>query len=224
MLFTLILSLALPPAGVFPELPGAGVVGVAGVVPPVDGVFPGLLGAGVDGVEGVDGVVPPVDGVFPELPGAEVVPPVAPLEAGVFPELPGVVATEGATGVDTTFDLTGVVARVTRVADLRTTAGVGFAVAAALVALPPPDEPPPPEPPPPDEFAVHTATHVNVPEGMVTLVPADCVDPLLQLHPAKVNPDLVNPEPDAREKTAPLAFSVSVGAVPLPPSSVYVTA
>jgi hypothetical protein len=219
----LILSLALPPAGVFPELPGAGVVGVAGVVPPVDGVAPELPGAGVDGAEGVAGVVTPLDGVFPELPGAEVVPPVLPLEAGVFPELPGVVVTEGVTGVDTTLDLTGVVARVTRVADLRTAAGVGRTGVAAFAELPPPD-PPPPDPPPPDEFAVHTATHVNVPEGMVTLVPADCVDPLLQLHPAKVNPDLVNPEPDAREKTAPLAFSVSVGAVPLPPSSVYVTA
>jgi hypothetical protein len=49
------------------------------------------------------------------------------------------------------------------------------------------------------------------------------VEPLLQLHPAKVYPDLDNPEPDARENVAPLALSDSVGAVPLPPSSVYVT-
>ncbi len=124
MLFTLILSLALPPAGVFPELPGAGVDGVEGVdgdVPPVDGVFPELPGAGVVGVAGVD---PPVDGLLPELP-----------VAGEVPELLEVVDT----GVETTDDLTGVVARVTRVADLRTAAGVGLA--AALEALPPPELP-----------------------------------------------------------------------------------
>ncbi len=223
MLFTfslwLVPPVVVPPVdGVFPELPGAVVVGVAGVVPPVDGVFPELPGAGVDGVEGVDGA-------FPELPGADVdgVEGVAPPVDGLLPELPG--ADEGPellevvdTGVEITDDLTGVVARVTSVADLRTAAGVGRAGVVAFAELPPP------EPPPPDEFAVHTATHVNVPEGIVTLVPPDCVDPLLQLHPLKVNPDLVNPVPDAREKIAPLAFSVSVGAVPLPPSSVYVTA
>jgi hypothetical protein len=105
---------------VFPEFPGAGVDGVEVdapvVVPPVDGVFPEFPGAGVEGVAVVD---PPVDGVFPELPGD--------------------VATEGVTGVDTTLDLTGVVARVTNVADLRIAAGVGLA--AALEALPPPELP-----------------------------------------------------------------------------------
>jgi hypothetical protein len=120
VLFTLILSLALPPAGVVPELPGAGVVGVTGVVPPVDGVVPELPGAGV---VGVTGVVPPVDGVFPGLPGAG--------------------ETEGVTGVDTTLDLTGVVARVTSVADLRTATGVCFGGVGTVVALLLPEEPPP---------------------------------------------------------------------------------
>ncbi len=113
MLFTLILSLVLPPAGVVPELPGAGVVGDAGVVPPVDGVVPELL---------------------------------------LFVE----------TGVDTTVDLTGVVARVTKVAVLRTLAGVGFAGNGVVVALPLleeslPEDPPPPPEPPPLEISVHCA-------------------------------------------------------------------
>ena len=101
-------------------------------------------------------VVPPVDGVFPELPGAGfVVPPV-----------------DGDTGVATTPDFTGVVARVTKVADFLMTAGVGLEVAAALVALPPPEELPP-ELPPPDETTVHCATQVSVVDGIVKLEPAD---------------------------------------------------
>jgi hypothetical protein len=121
---------------VFPELPGAGVAGVEGVdvvVPPVDGVFPELPGAGVVGVVGV---VPPVDEALPEL--------------LLFVE----------TGVDTTVDLTGVVARVTKVAVLRTLAGVGFAGNGVVVALPLLEESlpedPPPEPPP-LEISVHCA-------------------------------------------------------------------
>ena len=210
MLFTFIRSSVPPATGV---LPGAGVTGVA---PPVDGVLPELPGAGVVGV------VPPVEGVLPELPGAVVVPPVVPAADGVFPELPGAgVATDGVTGVATTLDFTGVVARVTSVADLRTTAGVGLDCAAALVAFPPPDDPPPPDPPP--EAAVQRATQVSVAAGIVKLVPADNVDPLLQLQPAKVNPDFVNPVPLARLNVAPLALSDSVGAVPERPSNVYVT-
>ncbi len=87
-------------------------------------------------------VVPPVDGVFPELPGAG-----------------DVIA--GVAGATTTLDLTGVVARVTRVADLRTTAGVGLACAAELVAFPPPEDPPDPE-----EVEVHCATHVSAAAGI----------------------------------------------------------
>lgn len=131
MLFTFSLWLVplvdVPPVdGVFPELPGAGVAGVEGVdgvdgVEGVDGAFPELPGAGVDGVEGV---APPVDGLLPEFPAAEEV-----------PELLEVVDT----GVETTDDFTGVVARVTNVADLRIAAGVGLA--AALEALPPPELP-----------------------------------------------------------------------------------
>ena len=112
----------------FPELPGAGVdglEGVEGVVTPVDGAFPELPGAGVDGVEGV---APPVDGLLPELPGADEV-----------PELLEVVDT----GVDTTDDLTGVVASVTSVADLRTDAGVGLVGMAVFPELPLPDDSPP---------------------------------------------------------------------------------
>ncbi len=132
MLFTLSLWLVPlvvdpPVEGVFPELPGAGVEGVEVdppvVAPPVDGVFPELPGAGVEGVDGVD---PPVDGLFPELPGA-----------GAVPELLEVVDT----GVATTVVLTGVVARVTNVADLRTAGGVSLAVAEALEAFPPPELP-----------------------------------------------------------------------------------
>jgi len=141
------------------------------VVPPVAGVEPEL--------PGIAGVVPPVAGVDPEFPG-DVVPVVGvvPPVAGVAPEFAGATIT---TGVTIMVDFTGVVATVTSVADLRTLAGVGLEDAAALMELPPPELPPLP-----DDAAVHCATHVNEVDGIVKLEPADCVEPELQLHPAKV--------------------------------------
>ena len=125
-------------------------------------------------------VVPPVDGVEPELPGVVVVPPVDGFDA----ELPEVEEEPLEDGVETTGEVTtavftGVVARVTNVADFLTTAGVGFE-----------EFPEPPETPPafefPDELAVHCAAQVIAADPIVTDAPTPTVAPLLQLHPANV--------------------------------------
>jgi hypothetical protein len=148
-------------AGVEPELPG--------VVPDAAGVEPEL-----------PGVVPDAAGIEPELPGVAVdVEPVVPVAAGVEPELPGV---ETGAGTTTAVALTGVVATVINVTTAAFFAAAGvepdFPGAAAGALFEFPFEP--------EELAVHCATHVIAAAVIVTEVPAEMVDPLLQLHPANV--------------------------------------
>jgi hypothetical protein len=149
-------------------------------------VLPALPGAVV-----APPVVPPVDGVFPELPGVVVDPPVVPPVDGVLP-------VEGAAvGTLTTAAFTGVVAKVTKVAAFRIAAGVGLGFEAVLEDAALEDRP--------EEFSVHCAAHVIAADPIVTDTPTPTVAPLLQLQPAKVNPDLESPEPLPVVKVAPAA-------------------
>ena len=58
---------------------------------------------------------------------------------------------------------------------------------------------------------------------MVTEVPAEIVEPLLQLQPANVYPDRVSPAPLPVTNVAPATRADCVGTVPEPPPAVYVT-
>jgi hypothetical protein len=123
--------------------------------------------------------------VFPDVLGLVVVP-VVPVAAGVFPEFPGAgdpPTTGAGEEATTTGAFTGVVANVTNVEVFLTTAGVCLVVAAALAVLPPPEEPPEE---PLDALRVHCATHVIAAAVIVTVAPAEIVEPLLQLQPANV--------------------------------------
>ena len=93
----------------------------------------------------------------------------------------------GTVGATTAVALTGVVATVTSETTARLTAPGAEADLPGVVAVTGVPEPPL-EPPPelPEEFAVHCATHVIAAAVIVTVAPAEIVEPLLQLQPAKV--------------------------------------
>ena len=102
----------------------------------------------------------------------------------------------GTVGATTAVALTGVVATVTSETTARLTAPGAEADLPGVVAVTGVPEPPL-EPPPelPEEFAVHCATHVIAAAVIVTVAPAEIVEPLLQLQPANVKPERLKPDP-----------------------------
>ena len=168
-------------------------IGICGVAAGVEPELPGVVvPLEVDPL--VDGVVPLADGVDPELPGVVVplevdplVDGVVPLADGAKPEVLGRLVLVGTVGAITAVALTGVVATVTSETTARLTAPGAEADLPGVVAVTGVPEPPL-EPPPelPEEFAVHCATHVIAAAVIVTVAPAEIVEPLLQLQPAKV--------------------------------------